>query len=126
MFCVHRHCAPEFVRCASELLPPMETESGVPLEACRLADTLDEIIITIGSQIEDILEHLPDERKAASLALNPISFYASMLGIKYNYILLLYDGCKLVYEKSIYIYYHINNKVLYTIQTRRCKFLWIE
>ncbi|KAM3187988.1 hypothetical protein ACTXT7_001223 [Hymenolepis weldensis] len=61
-----RRCAPEFVRCASELLPPMETESGIPLEACRLADTLDEIIITIGSQIEDILEHLPDERKAAT------------------------------------------------------------
>ncbi|VDL18348.1 unnamed protein product [Hymenolepis diminuta] len=70
-----RRCAPEFVRCASELLPPMETESGVPLEACRLADTLDEIIITIGSQIEDILEHLPDERKAASLTPNPISLH---------------------------------------------------
>ncbi|VDO16790.1 unnamed protein product [Rodentolepis nana] len=62
-------CAPEFVRCASELLPPMDTEGDVPLEVCRLADSLDEIIVTIGSQIEDILKYLPDERKALALPL---------------------------------------------------------
>lgn len=49
-------------------MPPTEAED-VPLEACRLADTLDEIIITIGSQIEGILKHLPDDRKAVSLLL---------------------------------------------------------
>ncbi|KAL5108085.1 RAB11-binding protein RELCH [Taenia crassiceps] len=63
-----RRCAPEFVRCASELLPPIETEE-VPLEASRLADTLDEIIVTIGSQIQGILKHLPDDRKTLALPL---------------------------------------------------------
>ncbi|KAM7542647.1 hypothetical protein Aperf_G00000007512 [Anoplocephala perfoliata] len=63
-----RRCAAEFVRCASALLP--STEAGdAPLEACRLADTLDEINITIGSHIEDILKYLPDDRKALALPL---------------------------------------------------------
>ncbi|VDK32785.1 unnamed protein product [Taenia asiatica] len=63
-----RRCALEFVRCASELLPPVETEE-VPLEASRLADTLDEIIVAIGSQIQGILKHLPDDRKTLALPL---------------------------------------------------------
>ncbi|VDM18443.1 unnamed protein product [Hydatigera taeniaeformis] len=63
-----RRCAPEFVRCASELLPAVETEE-VPLEASRLADTLDEIIIAIGSQIQNILKYLPDNQKILALPL---------------------------------------------------------
>ncbi|KAL5963263.1 RAB11-binding protein RELCH [Taenia solium] len=63
-----RRCAPEFVRCASDLLPPVETEE-VPLEASRLADTLDEIIVAVGSQIQGILRHLPDDRKTLALPL---------------------------------------------------------
>nr|CDS18951.1 lisH domain and HEAT repeat containing protein [Echinococcus granulosus] len=63
-----RRCAPEFVCCASELLPPVETEE-VPLEVSRLADTLDEIIVAIGSQIQSILKHLPDDRKTLALPL---------------------------------------------------------
>lgn len=68
---ISRRCSPEFVRCASELLSLAETEE-VPLEASRLADTLDEIIVAIGSQIQGILKHLPDDRKTVSWFITPL------------------------------------------------------
>ena len=63
--CAYRRCAPGFVHCASELLPPVDAD--VPLEVCRLADSLDEIIVTIGSQIQAILKYLPDDKKNVCL-----------------------------------------------------------
>ncbi|VDD79438.1 unnamed protein product [Mesocestoides corti] len=63
-----RQSHPEFVRCASELLPPAVIDE-FPFEAFRLADTLDELIVTVGDLIQGILKHLPDEMKSLALPL---------------------------------------------------------
>ncbi|BHF70807.1 hypothetical protein SprV_0301386000 [Sparganum proliferum] len=62
----------EFLRCATQMLPPLASspdQTNDVVTTFRLADSLDEIIIIVGSQIESILTALPENSKAVALPL---------------------------------------------------------
>ncbi|VDK80169.1 unnamed protein product [Dibothriocephalus latus] len=67
LLCLKRKVPTEFLHCATQMLPSPENSSvDVVTTSFRLADSVDEIIIIVGRQIESILSALPENSKAVS------------------------------------------------------------